>query len=513
MRDLRSNNHVVYLCRYHVVFCPKYRRKVLTPPIDERLKVFVAEQIERWGQALIAHEVMPDHVHLLVGCDPQVGLHRLIKLLKGSCAHTRRQECPSLKRRLPSLWTNADCVATTGGVTRATRKRYVEQQKDKCSVAKPMVRQTFQYPLRPTLDQERVLERTLMRCRDVDHAAMGERRAAWRMRGVWVTSYQQKAELPDSKAVLPASAEVHRQVVQHVVQRVDRAFPACFRRVEGGQAAGSPRCPSRERSHRFTDPQAGNGATLDHGVLVLTTSGRMAVRWSRPPAGAPQTVTISREADGWSVCCSCADVPVQALPPTGHATGMDVGLAAFATRSTGDQSAHPRRLRVAERARKRAQRRVSRRTRGSHRRRQAVALLATAQQQVRRQRADFQHKTALALVQHYATLYLEDWQVANMLRNRTLATSIADAGWGPLRTILEGTAGYAGRRVVAVPPAYTSQECSGCGERVPKRLRVRTPVCTSCGLVLDRDENAALHLLRAGQARQALTQRVAADVA
>jgi putative transposase len=129
MNTVRSNNNVVYICRYHVVFCPKYRRAVLTPPIDERLKVILAEQIERWGQELVELEVMPDHVHLLVGCDPQFGIHRLVKLLKGHSSHALRTEFPTLKRRLPSLWTNSYFVSTVGGVTLETLKRYVESQK------------------------------------------------------------------------------------------------------------------------------------------------------------------------------------------------------------------------------------------------------------------------------------------------------------------------------------------------------------------------------------------------
>ena len=99
MRDLRSNNNVVCICRYHVVFCPKYGRKVLTPPIDERLKVILAEQIECWGQELIELEVLPYHVHLLMGCDPQFGIHRLVKSLKGYSSHALRAEFPALKRR------------------------------------------------------------------------------------------------------------------------------------------------------------------------------------------------------------------------------------------------------------------------------------------------------------------------------------------------------------------------------------------------------------------------------
>jgi putative transposase len=131
MFPMRSNNNVVHVCRYHVVFCPKYRRKVLTPPVDGRLKTILAEQIERWGQELIELEVMPDHVHLLAGCDPQFGIHRLVKLLKGYSSHTLREEFPALKRRLPSLWTNSYFVATTGGVTLETLKRYVQNQKGK----------------------------------------------------------------------------------------------------------------------------------------------------------------------------------------------------------------------------------------------------------------------------------------------------------------------------------------------------------------------------------------------
>jgi putative transposase len=201
------------------------------------------------------------------------------------------------------------------------------------------------------------------------------------------------------------------------------------------------------------------------------------------------------------------------LPLTGQETGIDVGLAAFAALADGSQIANPRVFRVAQMALKRAQRRVSRRKKGSNHRRKAVALLAKMHQTVRRQRQDFHHKTALALVRQYDMIYLEDLPVANMIRNPRLATSISDAGWAQFRTLLEGQAGYAGRRVIAVPPAYTSQDCSGSGARVPKSLSVRPHVCTKCGLVMDRDENGALNILRVGQARQALTQRDTAYVA
>jgi putative transposase len=163
---------------------------------------------------------------------------------------------------------------------------------------------------------------------------------------------------------------------------------------------------------------------------------------------------------------------------------------------------NPRHYRKGEKGLAKAQKRVSRRKKGSKRWWKAVAQCGKKHQKVRRQRTDFHHKTSLTLVQAYDVIYLEDLQVRTMVRNHHLAKSISDAGWAAFRTILEAKAAWAGRRVIAIPAQYTSQDCSGCGERVPKSLSVRTHVCPSCGLVIDRDENAAKNILRAGQARQ-----------
>ncbi len=128
---VKSNANIVYTCHYHVVWCPKYRRKVLVNGVDARLKVLVQEIVGKWGQEFVECEVMPDHVHLLVGCDPQFGIHRLIKFVKGATSHQLRQEFPHLKRKLPSLWTNSYYVGSTGGVTIETVRKYVESQKGK----------------------------------------------------------------------------------------------------------------------------------------------------------------------------------------------------------------------------------------------------------------------------------------------------------------------------------------------------------------------------------------------
>ncbi len=188
---------------------------------------------------------------------------------------------------------------------------------------------------------------------------------------------------------------------------------------------------------------------------------------------------------------------------TGQKTGIDLGIEAFATLSDGRRIFHPGWYRKAERALKTAQRRVARRKRGSHRRRKAVTLLAKAHQRVRRrQRQDFHHKTALALVRENDTIYYEDLQTANMLKNHHLAKSIQDAGWSQFLSILDFKAACAGRSVIAVPSAFTSQTCSGCGIVVAKGLSVRWHACPGCGTSLRRDHNAAKNIERAGQARQ-----------
>jgi putative transposase len=364
------------------------------------------------------------------------------------------------------------------------------------------VRKTFKYKLKPSPQQERELERVLALCRHVYNAAVGERREAWRMRGISVSYYQQKAELPGIKEAMPEYGEVNAQVLQDVVLRVDRAFQAFFQRMREGQTPGYPRFHGRDRYNSFTYPQVGEhgGARLDNGFLVLSKIGRIAARWSRPLEGAPKSVTVSREADGWYVCFSCADAPIQPLPPTGQETGIDLGIEAFATLSDSARIFNPGWYRKAERRLKTAQRRISRRKKGSNRRRKAVTLLAKAHQKVRRQRQDLHHKIALALVRANDVIYHEDLQVRNMVQNHHLAKSISDAGWAAFLTILSYKAACAGRSVIAVNPAFTSQICSGCGVVVAKGLSVRWHSCPECGTSLHRDHNAAKNIERAGQA-------------
>jgi putative transposase len=233
---------------------------------------------------------------------------------------------------------------------------------------------------------------------------------------------------------------------------------------------------------------------------MATELGWTTAFWSSPMEGTPKTVTLSKEADGWYVAISCADVPAHPLASTGQETAIDLGLESFATRADGTMIHNPRCYRKAEAYLRRCQRRVARRTKGSHRRCKAVQLLAKAHQHIARQRRDFHHKEARTLVRAYDVIYYEDLRVANMVQNHYLAKSISDAGWRAFLTILTFKAVSAGKRVQVVNPAFTSQKCSGCGVIVLKGLSVRWHRCPECGTSLHRDHNVALNILRLGQA-------------
>jgi putative transposase len=369
----------------------------------------------------------------------------------------------------------------------------------------PLACKTFKYKLKLTPEQERELECVLGLCWQLYNTALEQRIAAYQRRHVSLARFEQEAELKDIRAVFPEYAAVHSHVLQDVLARLDKTYQAFFRRVQRGEKAGFPRFKGKNRYHSFTYREYGNGARLDNGFLVLSKIGQIAVRWSRPLEGTIKTVTISREADGYYVCFSCADVPVQSLPTMGQETGIDLGLEAFATLSDGTRVFHPGHYRKAEAYLRRCQRRVSRRMKSSQRRRKAVKLLTKAHQAIRRQRTDFHHKTALALVRANAVIFHEDLQVRNMVQNHHLAKSISDAGWSAFLAILRFKAANAGRTIVAVNPAFTSQMCSGCGVMVAKGLSVRRHACPDCRTSLHRDHNAAKNRERAGRALQAST--------
>jgi putative transposase len=211
-----------------------------------------------------------------------------------------------------------------------------------------------------------------------------------------------------------------------------------------------------------------------------------------------KTCCVRRTATGkWYVCFSC-EVEDAPLPATDAVVGIDVGLASFATLSTGEQVANPRFFRRDEQDLARCQRRLAREQKGTPAWRRRKKAVAHVHERIANRRKDFVHQQSRRIVDHYGVVAVEDLSVKQMVHNHCLAKSIADAAWSQFTTYLTYKAASAGRRVVKVTPAYTSQECSRCHHRQKLTLAMRVYRCPCCGLEIDRDHNAARNILALG---------------
>jgi putative transposase len=208
-------------------------------------------------------------------------------------------------------------------------------------------------------------------------------------------------------------------------------------------------------------------------------------------------VRLVKRADGYYVQFCIAIDRQEALHPTGQTIGLDVGLESFYTDSNGVKVENPRFYRNAEKKLKRCHRRVSKRKKGSSNRRKSRVRLGKVYLKVSRQRKDHSIKLARCVITSNDVVAYEDLRIKNMVKNHCLAKSINDAGWYQFRVWLEYFGKVFGRVTIAVPPAYTSQECSSCGAVVKKSLSTRTHVC-QCGCRLDRDHNAGINILNSG---------------
>ena len=345
----------------------------------------------------------------------------------------------------------------------------------------------------------------------------------------------------------PGLKQVHSQVVQDVVLRLKKAMDAFFPRVQASEEPGYPRFRSSGRYDSLTYPQWENGVTLsaNGNRLHLAKVGEVKLVYHRPLEGTPKTATIRRTATGkWFVTIACVWEPTP-LPPTGHEVGIDVGLTTFATCSDGVAIANPRFFRREEKALGRAQRthqvaldahkakraavtqRVQqeqphldasslwhavsqdaeeRATWNDRQRRRRV--VARTHERARWKRNDFAHQHARRIVTICDLIAVEDLAVTRMIQNGRLAKSLHDAAWSQFAAVIACKAAWAGRRFIAVNPAYTSQDCSGCGHRkTDLTLADRVYHCPFCGLVIDRDLNAALNILAVGRHGLASAQK------
>jgi len=362
---------------------------------------------------------------------------------------------------------------------------------------------TYKYRLRPNRAQTSSLDSLFSQARKLYNAALAQRISTYEETGKgirypdqWAYFRDQRNNHPEVYGMLNATS------LQQMLRRLDKAFAAFFRRIKAGEPPGFPRFKG---CHRFKsiEYRYGDGCKLrdkDNGQkrFYLQRVGEIKLIYHRPiPEGAViKHVVVKRTNDRWYVCLMLTLPEREKKPePRGRPIGIDMGLRSLLATSEGELIDNPRWLRTSLARLRVAQRRVSRRKKGSKRWRKAVRQVARLHEKIANQRTDYWHKLTRELAESHSLIAIEDLNLKFINTNRHLSLSSHDAGLGMFTEMLAYKVEETGCQLVAVNPAYTSQQCSRCGEMVKKCLSVRVHRCPFCGLVLDRDVNAARNVL------------------
>jgi putative transposase len=376
------------------------------------------------------------------------------------------------------------------------------------------VRTAYQYRLRPTSDQIASMGEWLELLRRQYNYRLGERFNWYEQNRCDINAcpsicylpelkdnpdfYSQKRDLVNSKKLFPEYADIYSQVLQDCVARVKKTFDRWLKGDGNGKKSGKPRFKGVGRYRSFTFPQMKQDC-IGGKFIKLPGIGKIKLIQHRPLADGfkLKTATITRKVDGWYVVLSLEDasVPVNSpdVPTMENTIGIDVGLKLFLVDDSGEEVEIPQHYRKAEKHLKRLQRSLSRQKKGSNRRKKAIKRVAKAHLKVANQRKDFHYKTSQKILSQGKNVAYEKLNIKGLAKSR-LAKSVNDAGWGQFRQILSIKAERAGLLAIAVNPNGTSQDCSNCGHKVPKKIQDRWHSCPNCGCSLDRDHNAAINI-------------------
>jgi len=353
------------------------------------------------------------------------------------------------------------------------------------------------YRLYPTKKQLKTLETTLEECRWLYNNTLAYRKDAWEQEQRNVSYYESKARIPLLKNERLSLKGVHSQVLQNVTERVELAMQVFFRRCKAGEKPGYPRFKGYERYDSFTYTQSGFSITHNNRVC-LSKIGSIPIIYHRPIKGKIKTLIIHRSSTGKWYASFSVECEPESLPECQEQVGIDVGLKTFATLSTAEEIVNPRFFRKEEKALAKVQRKLSSLAKGTPERRKHRKVVARVHERIKFRRDNFTHQQSRSIVDRFGLIAVEDLHVKRMAHNHCLAKSIHDASWSEFFSKLSCKAEEAGRKYVAVNPAYTSQDCSRCHHRQVMPLSERTYHCPCCLLSIDRDLNASKNILAVG---------------
>jgi putative transposase len=365
------------------------------------------------------------------------------------------------------------------------------------------MKKAYTFRIYPSKNQEVKLNRTLNTCRHLYNDALQERKREAELNQLkrdfqvfpwgssikpeWISYENQANNLSETKTDI--QKEVHSQVLQNTLKRLDRSFQNFF------NGYGYPRFKGRNQYNTFTYPQS--GFEINDMELALSKIGTMRIFQHREIEGKIKTCTIKKDVDQWYAIFTVDIAKKIEKVPIKTKTGVDVGLESLLTLSNGEKIEPQKFYRKSEESLAWEQRKLSRKKKGSANRKKQVIKVAKVHRRIRNQRKDSNHKTSKGLVKTFDYIVFEDLQIKNMVQNHHLAKSILDAGWGQIIRFTAYKAEYAGKTIELVDPHYTSQTCL-CGHKVPKNLKVRIHVCPQCGLILNRDHVSAILIERKG---------------
>ena len=362
---------------------------------------------------------------------------------------------------------------------------------------------TFKSKIRINKKTEANCLHWLAMCRTLYNLALEQRIILWKQSRKSMSYYDQAYQLSEFKREFPDFKFIDAQCLRDSVFRLDKAYQGFFRGIKNGEKVGFPRFKSKSRYDSFTLYQ--NSWKLEGKYLIVRNLGRFKLFLSRPIEGTIKTITIKRTpTNKWFVSFSCNNILNNGYPKTDKEVGIDVGIKNFCVDSEGKVIGNPKYYENSLKVLLRRQRALSRKKKGAQNREDAKLLVAKTHEKITNQRKDFLHKTANYYIENYQTIYIENLNIKNMIKNKYLSRNIADSSWGMFFDFLSYKAEGADREVIKVKPQGTSQICSGCNEKVPKSLSVRIHKCPNCGLILDRDLNAAINIKTFGQKVQML---------